>query len=405
MKRIELTERIKALIKASVGDDIDYEKIAAFEATAVTSLPLNKRGSVFDRGQITAETFIEAANLLNTGLFVPLHTLHEQGYEIPVGRLFYGEHVKSNQGTDELRVLFFVDGTSPDLISRLDTGTIEEVSVGMQFKRLLCSTCNIDLMEDNESIWSQTCKNGHVMGMGSNHVKPDGVANFREMSLVSKGASNGAKVLGAQKRLLASAYYKDGSALAASLKDPEFMLFGSPTKLAEEDPMLIAELQAKLVKAEGDLTLTATAKAEAEGKVATLEAAKVTLEAAKTEAEGKVATLEAAKTEAEGKVATLEAAKTEAEGKVAALEAAQVEADAAKVALEAAKAEVETKLLAAETELAPLKAAQTVTLGQRPFKIPLGGVEGLRATTTDSVKPDSDSVGLMASRAFKTPAR
>lgn len=393
MKRIELTERIKAFIKSSVGDEIDYTQVAVFEATAVTSLPLNKRGSVFDKGQITAETFIEAANLINTGTFVPLHTLHEQGYEIPVGRLFYGEHVKSNQGTDELRVLFFVDGTSPDLISRLDTGVIEEVSVGMQFKRLLCSTCNIDLMEDNESIWSQTCKNGHVMGMGSNHVKPDGVANFREMSLVSKGASNGAKVLGAQKRLLASAYYKDGSALAASLKDPEFMLFGSPTKLAEEDPMLIAELQAKLAKAEGDLTLTATAKTEAEGKVAVLEAAKVTLEADKV-------ALEAAKTEAEGKVAILEAAKTEAATQLAALQAAQVEADAAKVVLEAAKTEAEAKLAAAETEVATLKAAQTATLTQRPFKLPMGGVANLNTTTTDSEKPNTVTTG---SNAFRTP--
>jgi len=393
MKRIELTERIKSFITASVGDTIDYEKIAAFEATAVTSLPLNKRGSVFDRGQITAETFIEAANLINTGTFVPLHTLHEQGYEIPVGRLFYGEHVKSNQGTDELRVLFFVDGTSPDLISRLDTGVIEEVSVGMQFKRLLCSTCNIDLMEDNESIWSQTCKNGHVMGMGSNHVKPDGVANFREMSLVSKGASNGAKVLGAQKRLLASAYYKDGSALAASLKDPEFMLFGSPTKLAEEDPMLIAELQAKLAKAEGDLTLTATAKAEAEGKVATLEAAK-------TEAEGKVAVLEAKLAAEAENNSGLAASITTWEAACTASEAAKTEAEGKVATLEAAKTEAEAKLLAAETELAPLKAAQTATLTQRPFKLPIGGVANLNATTTDSEKPKTVTTG---SNAFRTP--
>ena len=393
MKRIELTERIKSFITASVGDTIDYEKIAAFEATAVTSLPLNKRGSVFDRGQITAETFIEAANLINTGTFVPLHTLHEQGYEIPVGRLFYGEHVKSNQGTDELRVLFFVDGTSPDLISRLDTGVIEEVSVGMQFKPLLCSTCNIDLMEDNESIWSQTCKNGHVMGMGSNHVKPDGVANFREMSLVSKGASNGAKVLGAQKRLLASAYYKDGSALAASLKDPEFMLFGSPTKLAEEDPMLIAELQAKLVKAEGDLTLTATAKAEAEGKVATLEAAK-------TEAEGKVAVLEAKLAAEAENNSGLAASITTWEAACTASEAAKTEAEGKVATLEAAKTEAEAKLLAAETELVPLKAAQTATLTQRPFKLPIGGVANLNATTTDSEKPKTVTTG---SNAFRTP--
>jgi len=393
MKRIEVTERIKAFIKASVGDEIDYTQVAVFEATAVTSLPLNKRGTIFDKGQITAETFIEAANLINTGTFVPLHTLHEQGYEIPVGRLFYGEHVRSNQGVDELRVLFFLDGTSPDLISRLDTGVLEEVSVGMQFKRLLCSTCNIDLMEDNESIWSQTCKNGHVMGMGSNHVKPDGVANFREMSLVSKGASNGAKVLGAQKRLLASAYYKDGSALAASLKDPEFMLFGSPTKLAEEDPMLIAELQAKLVKAEGDLTLTATAKAEAEGKVATLEAAK-------TEAEGKVAVLEAKLAAEAENNSGLAASITTWEAACTASEAAKTEAEGKVATLEAAKTEVEGKLTAAETEVATLKAAQTATLTQRPFKLPMGGVANLNTTTTDSEKPNTVTTG---STAFRTP--
>jgi hypothetical protein len=386
MKRIEITERIKALIKASVGDEIDYSQVAAFEATAVTSLPLNRRGSIFDKGRITAETFIEAATLLNTGGFVPLHTLHEQDYEIPVGRLFYGEHLKTPQGTDELRTLFFVDSTSPNLISRLDTGTIEEVSVGMQFKRLLCSTCGVDLMEDTESMWSQTCKNGHVMGMGTNHVRPDGVANFREMSLVSKGASNGAKVLGAQKRLLASAYYKEGSQLAASLKDPELMLFGSPTKLAEEDPMLIAELEAKLAKAEGDLTLTATAKIEAEGKVAMLEAAKVTLEAAKTETEGKIVALEA-------KLAV------EAENNVG-LATSVTTWEAACTASEAAKVEAETKLAAAETEVAALKATSNMTLTQRPFKLPLGGVEGLRATTTDSENPNLVTIG---STAFRTP--
>lgn len=372
MKRIELTERIKGLITASVGDTIDYEKIAAFEATAVNSLPLNKRGYIFDKGRITAETFVEAATYLNTGGFVPLHTLHEQGYEIPVGRLFYGEHVKSNQGTDELRVLFFVDETSPDLISRLDTGVIEEVSVGMQFKRLLCSTCDVDLMEDGDALWSYTCKNGHVMGMGTNHVKPDGVANFREMSLVSKGASNGAKVLGAQKRLLASAYYKDGSALAASLKDPEFMLFGSPTKPTEDDPQMIAELQAKLAAAD-------TEKADLQAKVALADTAKTTLEATNTELTTKL-------TAAEAELETLKAAKTEVETKL--------------TAAEAAKVEVETKLTAAETELTPLKAAQTATLTQRPFKIPVGGIADLTAAKQEGVK---DKSVPQVSKAYRTP--
>jgi len=57
-------------------------------------------------------------------------------------------------------------------------------------------------------------------------------------------------------------------------------------------------------------------------------------------------------------------------------------------------------LLAAETELAPLKAAQTATLTQRPFKLPMGGVANLNATTTDSEKPKTVTTG---SNAFRTP--
>ena len=385
MKRIELNERVKALIKASVGDDINYDSVAVFEATAVTSLPLNKRGTIFDKGQITAETFQEAATLLNTGGFVPLHTLHEQGYEIPVGRVFHGESLKAAQGFDELRVLFFVDDTSPQLISRLDNGTLEEVSVGMQFKRLLCSTCSVDLMEDPESMWSLTCKNGHVMGMGTNHIKPDGVANFRELSLVSKGASNGAKVLGAQKRLLASAYYKEGSQLAASLKDPEFVLFGSPTKPTEEDPEMIAELQAKLAEAEQKLAELTSAKTAADVQVAELTAAK-------TAADAQVAELTSAKTAADVQVAELTSAKTAADVQVAELTSAKTAADV-QVA----------ELTASVAELKPLKESQEAQVAQRPFKIPLGGVADLQASKSDASKNDSGVLNV--SRAFKSPKR
>jgi len=57
-------------------------------------------------------------------------------------------------------------------------------------------------------------------------------------------------------------------------------------------------------------------------------------------------------------------------------------------------------LTAAETEVATLKAAQTATLTQRPFKLPMGGVANLNATTTDSEKPKTVTTG---SNAFRTP--
>ncbi len=77
----------------------------------------------------TAQTFEEAATYLNSGGYVPFHTLHNQGYEIPVGRVFYGEAQKNIKGFDELRVLAFIDLTAhEDLANKIDNGVVEEVN-------------------------------------------------------------------------------------------------------------------------------------------------------------------------------------------------------------------------------------------------------------------------------------
>ena len=68
----------------------------------------------------------------------------------------------------------------------------------MSFKAALCSACGDDLLANEDSIWSQTC-NGHVIGMGDHHVKPNGLGRFVSWVLFPKGASNGAKILGFQK--------------------------------------------------------------------------------------------------------------------------------------------------------------------------------------------------------------
>ena len=362
-KRIDITDEIKAKIKANMGSEPNYDQIAVFEMTAVTSLPLSKRWSIYDKAQITMATFEEAAAYLNQGGFVPFHTLHQQGYEIPVGRVFYGEAQKNTKGFDELRVLAFIDTAAhADLADKMDNGIVEEVSVGMSFKQLLCSACGDDLLSDMGKVWDRTCANGHVIGMGDHHVKPNGLGVFSELSAVSKGASQGAKILGMQKRNLAASLGKFDLALTAHIKeDPELMLFTPHTNLDTtnegEDPVLIAELQAKLDAAEAEKAALATAKTDAETKLA----------AAKDAAEAELATV---KTE-------LEAATT-------------------------AKTEAESKLVAAQTELQGLKDAETARLSVRPFKIPLGGIQGLDATHTD-VAPKSKPVVAGPSPAFKTP--
>ena len=375
-KRITVTDDIKAKVLANMGSEPNWDQIAVFEMTAVTSLPLNKKWTLFDKAQITAQTFEEAATYLNSGGFVPFHTLHQQGYEIPVGRVFYGEAQKNAKGYDELRVLAFIDLTAhADLAAKIDNGIVEEVSVGMSFKQLLCSACGDDLMANEESLWNYTCANGHVIGMGNHYVKPNGLGQFRELSAVSKGASNGAKILGLQKRTLAADFGNPKLGLVAHLKSPEFMLFTPPANLDNEgeDPVLIAELQSKLAAADAE---------------------KVTLQGQLTATQAKVAELETAKAGSDAKVAELETAKTE-------LETAKADAEAKLVELEAAKTTAEASLVAAQTELTQFKDAQAVQLAQRPFRIPLGGVSNLNATHTDAVKPKTPAVGQ--SPAFKTP--
>lgn len=382
-KRIEITDDIKAKVIANMGSEPNWEQVAIFEMTAVTSLPLNKKWSIFDKAQITAQTFEEAAAYLNSGGFVPFHTLHQQGYEIPVGRVFYGEAQKNVKGYDELRVLTLIDLTAhADLAAKIDNGIVEEVSVGMSFKQLLCSACGDDLMANEDSLWSYTCANGHVIGMGDHYVKPNGLGQFRELSAVSKGASNGAKILGFQKRTLAADFGKPELALVASLKSPELMLFTSPVNLDSEpelgeDPVVIAELQAKLTAAEA--------------KVSELEASHAT----------KLSEVQLALTATQAQVATLEAAKSE-------IEAAKSEIETAKTQLETAKADAEAKLTQAQADLTAAQAKVTefedaakAQLSQRPFRIPLGGVANLNATHSDAAKPKTTAVGT--SPAFKTP--
>ena len=389
-KRITVTDDIKAKVLANMGSEPNWDQIAVFEMTAVTSLPLNKKWTLFDKAQITAQTFEEAATYLNSGGFVPFHTLHQQGYEIPVGRVFYGEAQKNAKGYDELRVLAFIDlNAHADLATKIDNGVVEEVSVGMSFKQLLCSACGDDLMANEESLWNYTCANGHVIGMGDHHVKPNGLGQFRELSAVSKGASTGAKILTMQKRTLAADFGNPKLGLVAHLKSPEFMLFTPPANLDNEgeDPVLIAELQSKLAAADAE-------KVTLQGQLTATQAKVAELETAKANADAKVVELETAKTD-------LEAAKADAEAKVAELETAKADAEAKLVELEAAKTTAETSLVAAQTELKQFKDAQAIQLAQRPFRIPLGGVSNLNATHTDAVKPKTPAVGQ--SPAFKTP--
>lgn len=349
MKNVPITEAIKADIIASVGEEVDFTNLMVFEAAAVTTRPIVKPDwSIFKGAVIAKETLDEAANLLNSGTFVPLHVMHDQGYELPVGRVFKGGVTQNGDGSYELRTLFYTDGTEPDLTAKINAGSLEEVSIGLLAKKLKCSGCGFDFKSSDQALWDRTCENGHTLGMGDHpyHLILDGVDKLMELSLVSKGASTGAKILPQRQRLLASQF----AALAATCNNVEQKtLFASPTLGEEIDMKELDELKTGLAA----LTEKVTAQAQT---ITELTQANTDLTAKLT-----------AQTEAVAKLTT------ESGEKLTALQASVDEVAGQK-----------EKIAALETKLGASAQAPTPAPAQ-PFRLPIGGIQNLQAAAQGEV--------------------
>lgn len=290
-KALQITPAIKAAIAKSTGDaEFDTSKVSVFESIMLNLLPFSKRG-LFKGAVTTENTLRQMAAFARGGGFVPLHTLHEQGYELPVGRVFDAEVVTNESGLPELRGLFFIDNEHTKLVSGVDTGSIEEVSVGLASQHLNCSVCGFDYLgpeATSDNIWSLTCNNDHEIGVDGVHVIVSEMSRWLETSLVSLGAANNAKIVSRAKSLLGKEEYEK---LTASGVTPEAtVLFAnhaltSPKPKTPEPKMEIKEL----------VTLNATLtgeKAVADHKVVTLTAEKAELTTQLTAEKAKVSELE-----------------------------------------------------------------------------------------------------------------
>lgn len=308
-KRLEITQKIKAALSRSTGNSVNPDTVAVFESASLNTLPLNKKGGLFDQARVSETTLRQMADYLNTGeQYAPLHLSHDQPEgNMPIGRVFAGEVVASEEGYPELRTMFYLPlETGKDLIAKLETSVIDEVSVGLKTQHINCSECGFDYLGADstfENIWTRTCNNGHEIGVNGTHTLLNGLDKFHELSLVSRGAAQKTKIVTRAKAVLGEDEYRK---LAASGMQPEAtILFASPTTVKKEPSMDVTKLV-------DDLT---TAKASIVVKDGELTAAKTT-----------IATLEAKVTDLTGQVTTLSA-----------------NADAAKVT------ELTTKLTASET--------------------------------------------------------
>lgn len=256
MKRLKPTDKIKEKLAAALGTpDFPIDQYAIFETTMNNDLPISKKGSIFDGSVMTLATLNQIVNKITSEGFLPLHTLHQQANQLPVGRVFHAEmHQTTNKVgklVNEVRSLFYIPLSTDQgkqLADGVDTGIINEVSSGSRPAKLLCSVpdCGFDYMGPKAGFMNFldcTCNNDHTIGKDGVHAIFDGISKLFELSLVSQGAADHAQIHPAHQSIAASA--NDDA--------PEYQLLYA-TKGTEKDNIMkltaaqIAELKTELEK-------------------------------------------------------------------------------------------------------------------------------------------------------------
>lgn len=303
-RRLQMTQALRERITAAF-EDVEPDKVAVFEAEVLNTLPVNKKGTIFDRATHTAKTLHDMAAVFNEkplSMHVPLHMNHDQGYGMPIGQVF-NAGVFEETGVTRLRAQFFLPlASEADTIDKLDTGTYNETSVGNRYKSILCSECGWDFLgkdATSEHLWSRTCENGHTLGEEGVHLNLAGLDRWLELSVVSIGAAQKANIASRTRALLGESTYNQ---LAANGIDPsQTTLYAGATKPANTEKPKVELTQlvndytaAKVTLSQREATIvTKDAEiASLTAQVATLNTEKAALTTTKTETDAKLSAAE-----------------------------------------------------------------------------------------------------------------
>lgn len=267
MKRITRTAAIDEALRRGFGAEADLTNFAVYEVVAANTNPIRKKSGLYQNARITPETLLEMANLTNVESR-QLILLHNDD-SMPVGRLFQGRM----RGDAFHGLIALNEKTQPALCSDLDAGVIDQVSVSILPKQLLCSECGWDYFSDAatfENIWGCVCGNGHQIGENGVHARLVGVDSFDELSLCGMGAVPGARVINPS----ASAFSVTsplGLRLAASNKDSaRLLMLHASVDQPKDTPKM--DLTAAIERIAALSAAEATARAKLEANEATLAA-------------------------------------------------------------------------------------------------------------------------------------
>jgi hypothetical protein len=290
-KQVEITDEIVAQIEKVTQTTLDINSVVVFESVAASTRPISKHGSLYNGAMMSRQLLMDMAQAVNSGTeSVPLHTLHRQNEELPVGRVFSAWVQDVPDGSTDLHAYFYMSSNETDIIEKINLSVLDEVSVGVKSKQAMCSKCGFDYFgpdADFTHLFSQTCDNGHTIGLDNAHLKLSGMDLWSELSLVSRGASNKPKILSrartsvsqeAMDRMAASGTPVEAALLVLNLSEmespmpPEIETEAAPVVEAEAAVETTPAIEAEPAEAEAEAEPVVETEAEAEEEPAEFDA-------------------------------------------------------------------------------------------------------------------------------------
>lgn len=383
MKQVEKTGEVLNALRASYGADANLDALTVFEVIASNSLPLRKSKGIYAGAVNTAALHADLAAWMGRES-VPVQVQHNTETQ-PFGRAFHG---KVTNGGSELRALIALDNTvHPDVVAKCNSGTLDQVSIGILPKSVTCSKCGWDYLSaaaTHDNFYSATCGNGHSVGEDDTHVFVNSADLFFELSLVGCGAVKGARIVGASDSVFQRSEPLRMAASAASATNGIQLgveIVPTPVPIPKDtsvNPEMLAAYTASITDA-------ATLKAQAAPLQAALDAATVQLTAVSAE------------------LATLQAGAANVVALTAAVDASNLALAEAVVAL---KAEANGMLIALgeKDPTTPDTVAELVAMiGEKralfAAAIPINGASAAAIADVGETKPAARS----ASPAFRSP--
>ena len=313
MKQILKNESILTRLRQSLGETADVESLRVYEAIALNTQPLRKNHPLYREARVDRTFLLEMAAELGKESR-PVQIMHDSD-PLPIGRVFHGEVV--DRGVEsELRVLFCLDPTSNAEATKIEAGSVDQVSVSIMPKQIICSASGFDFLGDESdisNIITGTDPDGNVLGENGVYGKMIGLRDFYELSLVGRGGARNARIVSRDKSYFGSSYEQ----LAASGRDPNLILLEATMRKNDMD---LTQLVEQLTTAKADLTL----------KGSEITSLNTQLEASAT----KISELEAKLTDAGDPAVALEAKDKEVSEAVTAKEEAETERNSAVEALQ-----------------------------------------------------------------------